>query len=263
MPRLWALFVGSCQASGNIDGVNLLQTHAVTRRETVVQTGPGEDAVKFCESTPLELASPSVNNLDGNDAGEKLIRYPSVKEGVDLIVEAGDDYVPFDASQNGLKDGFGKLNMKVGTGTHFKFTFVQAGTTNPVVIPKASISLYDLDEGKRGKGRATVESCGTAASFIPVQTELAQQKKGDCVKTTSCKKGKKRNEPPNPVSLNDDHMARAMTMSYEGKSSFTIRQDLGRGHKKIRTEPAVCFNCHWCLCQDNDNDHSAHSHHST
>lgn len=227
MLPLLALFAGACPAFADNDGVNLLQMHAVAKRDTVDQTGPGEDAVKFCAAERLVLNNPSVNNLDGsNAAGEKVIRYPGVKSGVDLIIEAGDDYVPANPSLNGLKDGFGRINMKVGTGSHFKFTFVSAGTSNPVVLPAASITLYDLDEGKRGRGRSTIESCGTAASFIPVQTELAQQFKGDCVKTTTCKWGKKKNEPPNPTTLNDDHLARAITMSYEQTSSFTIRWDM-------------------------------------
>lgn len=192
----------------------------------------GADAQEFCEAEELALNSPTVNNLGGSAPGPKVIRFPSVKAGVDLLLSASDDYTPRDAGKNGLKNGFGNINMKTGTSADLTFTFVAAGTDDPVVVPAASLTFYDMDEGKNGKSRGTVESCGVAQSFIPASTELAQQFQGDCVKTSTCKRGKKGNDPPNAVGLNDDHLKRAMTLSYKGKSSFSVRMAIGKGHKK-------------------------------
>ena len=85
----------------------------------------------------------------------------------------------------------GPFSNTVGPRVDFQFTLVQSGTTNPVVVPKASRSFFDMDGGITGKARSTVESCGIPARFIPLQMELAQQLQRDCVNTTTGQKGKK------------------------------------------------------------------------
>ena len=65
---------------------------------------------------------------------------------VDLVITTLDSYQPHNTDRNGtVNTNDGRINLKLGTSTTFRFSFVQTGTTTPITVDEADIGLYDID----------------------------------------------------------------------------------------------------------------------
>jgi len=202
-------------ALANEDRLELLQTRAVVHSLEGVEVNP-ED---FCTDEKLVLNEPKSKDITGQG-----IRYPNVKDGVDLVITAGEGYEVHKEKFNGLYKGFGSINMMSGSATELTFKFVQTGTDNPVQMPKVSVTWYDLDEGQEGRSRGSLETCDAAGSFLPATTELSQVRGGNgCYKTSTCKFGRKGNGPKSINDISADAFSRTVTYSYSSKSEFKVR----------------------------------------
>merc|ERR1719281_1552125 len=101
---------------------------------------------------------PSQNNLGGTgpDSGAAELRYSKAGtyngKALDLVVTA-DGYTPKKASMNGNKGQFGRINLRCGANAAFEFKWVDSETGAPVEVSDVSVTFYDMDEGKKGKGR--------------------------------------------------------------------------------------------------------------
>merc|ERR1719380_516473 len=105
---------------------------------------------------------------------------------VDIKMTAVGAYEPFKAAVNGLAGSLGAVNLKVASSATFDFTLLESGTENPVSVDGMSITFLDVDEGKRGRGRATVTACDATLS-LPAETELTVTKDGSCSSISSSK----------------------------------------------------------------------------
>jgi hypothetical protein len=178
---------------------------------------------EYCDAEEIVLNSPTSTNLD---TGDRTIRFPNAKPGVDMLLTASDSYETNKPDKNGKQGEFGVINMKPGTAAEFTFTFVSTGTTSPVTIDKVSLSFFDQDEHKGGAGRSEIETCNVDTAFLAINTELSGSKNGNCYKTRSCEFGNKHNNPNDPKDLLDDHFKRATTFSYSQTSSITVKIDV-------------------------------------
>jgi len=157
---------------------------------------------------------------------------------VDLIITAKPGYTPGNPSRNGLENGFGNINVKMGTVADLNFRFVEkTELTQKVKIDKVSLAFYDLDEGKRGRGRTSIETCDGVHGFVTPTTELSQvrvkaapSKERRCMKTTTCVRGGKTNDPSSPEAITDDHLKRALTYTFSDVRNFNVRLSSNAGH---------------------------------
>jgi len=150
---------------------------------------------------------------------------------VDVVVTAADGYTPFlgGDSSNGNEGEFGTINVACGTEAELTFTIVQTGTNTPEPIEQATLSYYDLDEGKRAKGRMTVETCDQDETVLAENTELLQVVQGTCVAVTSSKKGSAADNPTSLMELDDIQRARAVTYTFSKLSTWKSKVSLANG----------------------------------
>jgi hypothetical protein len=157
--------------------------------------------------------------VSGDLDSREGLRFPNVKSGVDLIMRTVTQgaYTPANAGLNGLVGGdFARINVKCGTDVVIEAITVASGTMNPVVQDSIAFTLYDMDEGKRYKGRVALQSCGITGASFPANTELSAVEANGCILVGSCVKGKKGNDPTSLGSLTDDHTKRSASLFLKG-----------------------------------------------
>jgi len=220
-------FFNPSPAAGLQFGLDNLRQIRDVGQGAVAQGTPEE----YCDAGSLTLNEPVSSSLH---TGDRTIRYPSVKPGVDVILTASASYETNVPNKNGKAGNFGAINIKPGTSAEFTFTFVTAGTTSPVTMDKVSLSFFDQDEHKEGSARSEIETCKVDAGFLALNTELSGKKSGNCYKTRSCEFGNKHNNPHDPKDLLDDHYKRASTYSYSSTSSITFKISVGAAKGKGR-----------------------------
>lgn len=144
-------------------------------------------------ATKMNMLHLVQNNLGGAgpDSGAEEIRYSHVTtlngERVDLVITVDGEYKPKQASK-GLSGSLGVINVACGTESVLNLKIVNSETGAPVVVDNVAISWYDIDEGKRGKGRSTVTSCGDGL-LTSSNSELAVRQLGSCWSATSSTPG--------------------------------------------------------------------------
>merc|ERR1719262_1220187 len=133
-------------------------------------SGEDCDIDSMCtKSQSLKLNNVVNNNMDGSGDGPQELRYGSVftkADGtkLDLVVTADGYSSQKGNDENGLNGKLGQLNVDCGSTQKMQFTFVKAGTDEPVT-PVAEgdnimFSFLDIDQGKRNRGRSSVKVCG-------------------------------------------------------------------------------------------------------
>jgi len=193
---------------------------------------PKPPAAVCANSPKLDLTNVVENTLE--QPGGRL-RYGDAGtingKTVDVIVTAADGYTPFMGgdSSNGNAGEFGTINVACGSSADLTFTIVQAGTNTPEPIESAVLTYYDLDEGKRAKGRMTVKTCDQQETILAENTELTQVIEGDCVSVTSSKKGSAADNPTSLMELDDIQRARAVTYSFNKLSTWKSTVALAKG----------------------------------
>lgn len=180
----------------------------------------------------------SQNNLGGAgpDSGAEEIRYSKAAvingQTVDLVIKADGLYTPFKTSRNGNNEGgFGILNLKCGSSTTMLFSVVDSDTGAPVTLDSVAITWYDIDEGKKSKGRESVTVCGTSGAIVSDTNTLTMSATGDCHTATSSVAGTGKDNPSSPYTLTPEHLARASTFPLVGVSKFSSTLSLAKGFK--------------------------------
>jgi len=190
-------------------------------------------------ATKMNMLHLVQNNLGGAgpDSGPEEIRYSHVTtlngERVDLVITVDGEYRPKQASK-GLSGSLGVINVACGTEALLTLKIVNSETGAPVVVDNVAISWYDIDEGKRGKGRSTVTSCGDGL-ITSSNSELAVRHLGSCWSATSSTPGTKADNPSAPIPLTELQRGRVATFVFSDVSSFTatLRVDSGRGGRNF------------------------------
>merc|ERR1719390_79969 len=113
-------------------------------------------------------------------------------------------------SKNAQIDTMGVL---AGTSQAFEFSFVAHGTNNAVTPSNLMMSFLDLDQGKKGKQRESVEVCGAADAIVTDDTEIEISTSGDCVKAMSTTAGTGKDNPDNLEDMSQ--VQRARTIAYK------------------------------------------------
>jgi len=200
----------------------------LTERATDACPKPPGDVC--ANSAKLDLTNVVQNNLEESGGAIRYGQAGTINgKVVDVVVTAAEGYKPYGVSNNGNAGEFGTINVQCGTEAKLTFTIVQTGTDKPEAIEQATLSYYDLDEGKRAKGRMTVETCDQDETVLAENTELTQVVAGNCVAVTSSKKGSAKDNPTSLMELDDIQRARAVTYSFSKLSSWTSTVSLATG----------------------------------
>jgi len=194
------------------------------------------DAV-CAKSVKMNTLTVTQNNLGGvgPDAGAEEIRYGNAAvvngRAVDLVVTTDGDFATNKASKNGNAGQFGILNVKCGTSVTVNMKVVDSENGQPVTLDTVAVTWYDLDEGKKEKGRASVTACGSTGAIVSENTELVVKREGQCSTSTSSVAGTGKDNPTSPHTLDSVQIARAVTLPFKGVSEWTSTLSLAPGHK--------------------------------
>jgi len=213
------------------------------------------------KSVKVSLDTITQNNLAGAgpDSGPEEIRFSkaALVDGtvIDLVLKAVGGNYKGKASQNGKKGGFGVTNLKASNDVELEFSFVNSDTQDPVVLDSVALSFYDLDEGKKGKSRTTLTSCGATNAVLTTNTELSVQQPDGCYAISSSAHGTKLNNPTAPDSLTQEQGGRSVSFVYTSVSSVKVTMAQGKGYGQRNTfwsfEPSLS-----CLAGDAASDAS-------
>lgn len=189
------------------------------------------------ESVKMNTLTVSQNNLGGvgPDSGAEEIRYSNAAvingKTVDLVLTTDGAFKTSKAIKNGNAGAFGVLNVKCGTSVTVNMKVVDSETGAAVTLDAVALTWYDLDEGKKEKGRATVTACGSTGAIVSENTELTLKREGACSSATSSVAGTGKDNPKSPHQLNSVQIARAVTLPFKGVSEFSSTLSLAKGYK--------------------------------
>jgi len=212
---------------------------AIENPQPVCVSGGACDAATDCCNALASAATLTLDNVVTNeicDGGE--IRYASAltQNGVvsDLVVKAVGEFDctgKLDNSKYGSKNAqIGILSVNAGTSQAFEFKFVRHGSDSPQTPQNLMMTFLDLDQGKNGKQRESVEVCGAADAITTDDTEVEISTSGNCVKATSSTAGTGRDNPDNLEEMSQSQRAR--TIAYKiNDASFTATLGVSKkGH---------------------------------
>jgi len=177
------------------------------------------------------------NNLGGvgPDSGDEEIRYSNAAvingKAVDLVLTTDGEFKTSKPSKNGNAGAFGVLNVKCGTSMTVTMKAVDSETGGPVMLDAVALTWYDLDEGKKQKGRATVTTCGSTGAIVSENSELTLAREGDCSSATSSVAGTGKDNPKSPHTLDSVQISRAVTLPFKQVSEFSSTLSLAKGFK--------------------------------
>jgi hypothetical protein len=210
------------------------------------------------ECNPADVCSKSVkmntltvtqNNLGGvgPDEGAEEIRYGNAAvvngRAVDLVLTTDGTFTTSKPKKNGKSGAFGIINVKCGTAVTVKMQVVDSESGNPVTLERVALTWYDLDEGKKGKGRAMVQTCGSTGAIVSDNTELTVDRKGECSTATSSVAGTGKDNPKSPHQLDHIQISRSLTLPFLGVSEWRSTLSLAKGFKgrnfMFAIEPSV------------------------
>merc|ERR1711957_367863 len=195
---------------------------------------PDEVCSKAVKMNTLSVAQ---NNLGGvgPDDGAEEIRYSNAAvvngKKVDLVMTTDGTFKTSKPSRNGKSGAFGVVNVKCGSTLTVNMKVVDSETGTPVTLDSVALTWYDLDEGKKEKGRATVTACGSTGAIMSENTELTVKREGDCSSSTSSVPGTGKDNPTSPHKLNSVQIARAVTLPFKGVSEWSSTLSLAKGYK--------------------------------
>jgi len=206
-------------------------------KPTCVEGAAECDPDEVCETAvTMNTLSVAQNNLGGvgPDSGAEEIRYSNAAvvngQKVDLVLTTDGTFKTGTAAKNGQSGAFGNLNVKCGTSVTLNMRVVDSTTGAPVTLDAVALTWYDLDEGKKQKGRATVTSCGSTGAIISQNTELTHKREGDCQSFTSSVPGNGKDNPRSPHQLDSIQISRAVTLPFKGVSEFSSTLSLSKAY---------------------------------
>lgn len=219
--------------------------------------------VHACDA-PLQFGKGMKNNNlggKGPGGGGKSMRFRSIlqnKDGspIDLVVKTMDEYLPANTTKNGRHRTWGgRVNLRSGTETRVKFQFVTSSGQTPVKVSSFMFTVFDLDQSRDCVSRTTINATGYSAYYVSDNTELKittrapklyklldnQNKPTGKWHATpmstqfqSTQFGNKKDNPSNPLNMDEAQAARAVTLVYQNVKSFTMGFKLTGGQNSGR-----------------------------
>jgi len=182
--------------------------------------------------------NPENNNLGGKGPlqGPEEMRYKDAAtidgHHVDLVMRVAGDYTPgmADNSGTGTRNGFGAVSIAAGTDVQLEFALEDSSTGAPVTVDEFSIWIYDLDMGKRGRGKESVSVCGwDSLAALDTAPYLKETAHGDCTDVEATRTGTKRDNPTDRNALTDEARKRAMKVTWSNTNKANVKSTLGAG----------------------------------
>jgi len=197
---------------------------------------PDCDPEETCSSSVrMNTLSLTQNNLGGvgPDTGAEEMRFGNAAvingRAVDLVITTDGDFPTHKASRNGLNGKFGQINLKCKRSVKLDFQAVDTETGEPVNLDMVTISWYDIDEGKKGKGRSTVSTCGATGAITSSNSELTVRKLGGCPQVTSSTPGTAKDNPTDPFLLDPVQRARSVSFPMKNVKTFSSTLSVTKG----------------------------------
>jgi len=201
------------------------------------------------KSTKMNTLTVTQNNLGGvgPDSGREEIRYGNAAvvngQTVDLVLTTDGEFKSSKPAKNGNAGPFGILNVKCGSSVTVNMKVVDSESGAPVTLEAVSLTWYDLDEGKKEKGRATVTTCGSTGAMVSTNSELTVVREGDCSSATSSTAGTGKDNPKSPHALDNIQLSRSLTLPFKQVSEWSSTLSLAKGYKgrnfMFALEPSV------------------------
>jgi len=193
---------------------------------------------EVCSKTvKMNTLTVSQNNLGGvgPDSGAEEIRYGNAAvvngKAVDLVLTTDGEFKSSKPAKNGNSGPFGVLNVKCGSSVTVTMKAVDSESGAPVTLDAVALTWYDLDEGKKEKGRATVTTCGSTGAIVSANTELTVLRTGDCSSATSSVAGTGKDNPKSPHALDAVQISRSLTLPFKQVSEWSSTLSLAKGSK--------------------------------
>jgi len=237
-------------------GIFSLVNHAMCMQMSVHPNGDFElmeELVEVHEHVPcpdddpcgtefaLNGADPANNNLGGKGPleGPEEIRFKNAAkihcQDVDLVMTTASDYTPgmMPNTGNGAEAGFGKVTLASGTSVDVEFSLVDSSTGAPVDVDEFTIFVYDLDMGKRGRGKESVTACGATSvkKMVDLESNTAVKSTtdGDCTTFEAMQKGSKHDNPTDRNALDDVMKNRVVQATWANANKVNMKMAIGTG----------------------------------
>jgi len=196
------------------------------------------EELSLCERS-LNLNNVLRNNLGGAgpDAGEEGILFGDVLAGKNLLVSASNAYTPNMLNpsggvlRNGIRQGFGVINMASGSSVNLDFTLKDSATGEDSADTFV-VTFFDGDHGMAHESREGLTISGMSNYIVDDDTELeitetatddASLATGVGVATfTSTLRGTKEDNPLSPLALTGLQEKRSVEAYFENKASFSV-----------------------------------------
>lgn len=192
----------------------------------------------------LDLAHATVSHSNlggaGPDGGAETLVYSAVFPNTDLVVSSTSPYTPnlLNANggvlHNGLKGGFGVVNVACDGSVNLDFSFVDS-TSGQLVTPAPFLfTWFDSDHGMAHESREAITVSGFSSYHITDMSSLDIREVGDglgeialslgqgTATFSSTMRGGKVDNPISPLSLNKIQSDRTVALLFSGKSSFGV-----------------------------------------
>jgi len=156
---------------------------------------------------------------------------------MDLVIRPVGDYDcgRVTNSKFGSKNAeIGLLAVQAGTSATFEFSFVRAGSNDLIAPDSVMLSILDLDQGKKGKQRESIQVCGGGGAIVTDDSELEVVANGDCTTVTSTTAGTGKDNPTSVEGMSQMQRGRTAAFPVSG-STFTATLGVTKkGHNPRR-----------------------------
>jgi len=197
------------------------------------------EELALCEDT-LTFTSVLQSNLGGKgpDEGEEALVFGNVAPNTNLKVMATTSYTPNSLNpsggvmHNGVRDGFGIINMGSSSSVDLTFKLVDSRTGEPKTMSDFAITFFDGDHGMSHESREAIKVSGFTSYIIaaestldvdPIQVDAESRAAGNGIaKFTSKMRGSKIDNPLEPMDMNTLQRRRTVALLFENKSEFQV-----------------------------------------
>jgi len=197
------------------------------------------EELALCE-TSLQLTNVIHSNLGGagpDDGAENLV-FGDVSANTNLVVTATSPYTPNMLNpaggvlRNGVREGFGVINLASGSAVDLTFSFVDSRTGSPKTMANTVVTFFDGDHGMAHESRESITIKDMTSFAVDDDTSLTlfddgasavEQANGVAQVTfQSTLRGSKEDNPVSPLSLSTLQAKRAVAALFEDKTQFRV-----------------------------------------
>ena len=145
---------------------------------------------------------------------------------LDLLITAVGEYTANSGvALNGVSGHFASIHVAVGVQNMFSFTFVESGTTTPVLLEDSVyVTVYDVDASAALTLVESVTSCDHAELYLSEPTALSAFSVSEtCFSVSSTSLTELGSVPEHPEEgVTSDELMHSATLRFEGRSSFEL-----------------------------------------